>query len=120
IRKKRKLRRGCRAGRSFKDWKKRTIEPLQKLVPFRTYKPQEVLTSVNTVIIDLTISDDEDTVPFPSEVIETLDTRSAITVQNHRDIPDEVLVAYLRGYKTLHEGVPTEVADWCLSQFESQ
>ncbi|KOC63382.1 hypothetical protein WH47_04100 [Habropoda laboriosa] len=72
---KRKPRRGCRAGKSFKDWKKRVIEPLLRIVPRQNSEAHKVTTAVNTETLDLTISNDKDTVPFPPPVIETLETQ---------------------------------------------
>ncbi|KOC58556.1 hypothetical protein WH47_09664 [Habropoda laboriosa] len=77
--KKRKKRRGCRAGKSFKAWKKRATEQRLHLVPY--IQPPEV--------IDLTLSDDEETVILSPSNIEVLDTSRAIQVFNHEEIPDE-------------------------------
>ncbi|KOC71216.1 hypothetical protein WH47_06138, partial [Habropoda laboriosa] len=81
---------GCRAGKSFKSWKKRVTEQRLQLVSYSYIQPPEVTTNQKeTEVIDLTLSDDEETVILPPSEIEVLDTSRAIQVFNHEEIPDE-------------------------------
>ncbi|CAK9813147.1 hypothetical protein ANTPLA_LOCUS7703 [Anthophora plagiata] len=73
----------------------------------------------------ITISDDSDSetivIPPPPPTIEIIDTDTALKVQNHFDIPDNVLISFVRNFSNgTPEEVPPEIGQWCHFVFETQ
>ncbi|CAK9797615.1 hypothetical protein ANTPLA_LOCUS1289 [Anthophora plagiata] len=73
----------------------------------------------------ITISDDSDSetivIPPPPPAIEIIDIDTALKVQNHFDIPYNVLTSFVRNFSNgIPKELPLEIGQWCHFVFETQ
>ncbi|XP_076397953.1 uncharacterized protein LOC143266299 [Megachile rotundata] len=97
-----KRKRGCRAGRRVKARKLKLLE--EKFL--QVFGPEIV-----------TLDSESDTGTSSREVplfsYDILDTRSAIKVYNHREVPDKVLVDFFRAFRENEWSCPPSVDEFC-------
>ncbi|XP_076390573.1 uncharacterized protein LOC143264991 [Megachile rotundata] len=98
-----KKKRGCRAGRREKA---RKLKLLEEKFLRQVFKPEIV-----------TLDSESDTETLSREVpllgYDVLDTRSAIKVRNHREVPDKVLVDFFRAFRGNNWSCPPSVDEFC-------
>ncbi|CAK9799247.1 hypothetical protein ANTPLA_LOCUS1953 [Anthophora plagiata] len=126
--KKSRRRRSRRGGRKVQVRRlaaiKRALEELQaQKIASDTSVPISAASGQEPEVITIDDSDDETIpIPVPPPPIEILDTDTALKVYNHREIPEEVLVSFIRNFSNsnIPDTVPDEIANWCTFIFDNQ
>ncbi|CAK9813919.1 hypothetical protein ANTPLA_LOCUS8038 [Anthophora plagiata] len=126
--KKSRRRRSRRGGRKVQVRRlaaiKRALEELQaQKIASDTSVPISAGTRQEPEVITIDDSDDETiAIPVPPPPIEILDTDTALKVYKHREIPEEVLVSFVRNFSNSNtpDTVPDEIANWCTFIFDNQ
>ncbi|KOC58633.1 hypothetical protein WH47_06291 [Habropoda laboriosa] len=118
VKKKRRSRRG---GKKVQERRQKAIARdsvaaiAQKLAYVAAPTPRDVQSIPEPELIDLCDDSDEETViiPRPPTPVEILDTRTALRVNNHENIPDSILRSYIRNYSNdTPSEVPQDIAWW--------
>ncbi|CAK9816556.1 hypothetical protein ANTQUA_LOCUS9002 [Anthophora quadrimaculata] len=130
--KKKRKRTGRRGGRKVQAKRRFAIarelaelkeQTLPYATPFLDTEPPPRPKTPEIITIESDDESDTETVyiPVPPPAIEILDTDTALKVYNHRDVPDEVLVSFVRNFiHDIPDTIPDVISEWCNATYLNQ